>query len=85
MLLQRRERVPALPRAEGKLRCTGEVAYERPPLRSPHTRVRLRAEPFEPYFDGSKKFLPKPSDLAFYNWATQSSTSNSTTQFQVRD
>eukprot|EP00962_Isochrysis_galbana_P047097 scaffold19162_cov118-Isochrysis_galbana.AAC.3 len=26
---------------------------------------------FEPYFDRKKKLMPKPSDLSFYNWETQ--------------
>jgi len=44
---------------------------------------RLKAENFEPYFEGKKKLLPKPSDLSFYNWETQTSTSNHTPNFQV--
>ena len=32
---------------------------------------RLKAEAFEPYFEGQKRLLPKSSDLAFYNWHTQ--------------
>mmetsp|Transcript_5380 Transcript_5380/g.15264 ORF Transcript_5380/g.15264 Transcript_5380/m.15264 type:complete len:83 (+) Transcript_5380:782-1030(+) len=27
--------------------------------------------------------MPKPSDLSFYNWETQTSTSNATPNFQV--
>lgn len=30
-----------------------------------------------------KKLLPKPSDLSYYNWETQLSTSNSTPLYQV--
>eukprot|EP00002_Diphylleia_rotans_P031699 TRINITY_DN65_c0_g1_i9.p1 TRINITY_DN65_c0_g1~~TRINITY_DN65_c0_g1_i9.p1 ORF type:complete len:247 (-),score=57.58 TRINITY_DN65_c0_g1_i9:310-1050(-) len=44
---------------------------------------RLKTEPFEPYFECKKRLLPKPSDLSFYNWETQTSTSNSTPNFQV--
>jgi len=44
---------------------------------------RLKTEDFEPYFDGKKKFLPRPSDLSFFNWETQSSTSNSTVNYAV--
>jgi len=44
---------------------------------------RFRNEPFEPYFEGRKKMMPKPSDLSYYNWETQTSTSNSSPNFQV--
>ncbi|KAJ0404480.1 hypothetical protein P43SY_008800 [Pythium insidiosum] len=44
---------------------------------------RLKTEPFEPYFERKKRLLPKPSDLSYYNWETQTSTSNSTPNFQV--
>jgi len=44
---------------------------------------RLKLESFEPYFDRKKKLMPKPSDLSFYNWETQTSTSNATPNFQV--
>jgi hypothetical protein len=30
-----------------------------------------------------RKLLPKPSDLSYYNWETQLSTSNSTPLYQV--
>lgn len=45
---------------------------------------RLKAEDFEPYFNCSKRLLPKPSDLSYFNWETQRSTSNSSPNFQVR-
>lgn len=45
--------------------------------------LRLKNEPFEPYFERKKKLLPKSSDLSYYNWETQTSTSNSTPNFQV--
>lgn len=45
---------------------------------------RLKTENFEPYFDGKKRLLPRPSDLSFYNWETQTCTSNATPNFQVR-
>jgi hypothetical protein len=45
--------------------------------------LRLKTEPFEPYFERKKKLLPKPTDLSYYNWETQTSTSNSTPNFQV--
>lgn len=44
---------------------------------------RMRIEDFIPIFDGRKKLLPKPSDLSYYNWETQLSTSNSTPHYQV--
>jgi len=44
---------------------------------------RLKTENFEPYFERKKKLMPKPSDLSFYNWETQTSTSNATPNFQV--
>ncbi|KAG5457714.1 MAG: hypothetical protein BJ554DRAFT_2203, partial [Olpidium bornovanus] len=42
-----------------------------------------RTDNFEPYFAGTKLLLPRPSDLSFYNWETQTCTSNSTPNFQV--
>uniref|UniRef100_K3WH77 Cilia- and flagella-associated protein 299 n=1 Tax=Globisporangium ultimum (strain ATCC 200006 / CBS 805.95 / DAOM BR144) TaxID=431595 RepID=K3WH77_GLOUD len=45
--------------------------------------LRLKTEQFEPYFERKKKLLPKSSDLSYYNWETQTSTSNSTPNFQV--
>lgn len=44
---------------------------------------RLKTEDFEPMFLGKKKLLPRASDLSFYNWETQTSTSNSTPNYQV--
>jgi hypothetical protein len=44
---------------------------------------RLKTEDLEPVFDCKKKLLPRPSDLSFYNWETQTSTSNATPNFQV--
>ncbi|XP_018614577.1 cilia- and flagella-associated protein 299 [Scleropages formosus] len=44
---------------------------------------RLKTEAFEPYFNGKKRLLPRPTDLSFYNWETQVSTSNSSTNYQV--
>lgn len=44
---------------------------------------RLKLEDFEPYFLGKKRLLPRPSDLSFYNWETQTSTSNPTPNYQV--
>jgi len=44
---------------------------------------RLKAEDFEAYFAGRKRMLPRTTDLSFYNWETQSSTSNPTPNYQV--
>jgi hypothetical protein len=44
---------------------------------------RLKTESFEPYFTGKRRLMPKPSDLSYYNWETQTSTSNSSPNFQV--
>ncbi|KAI9143862.1 hypothetical protein BKA69DRAFT_1151447 [Paraphysoderma sedebokerense] len=44
---------------------------------------RLKTEDFEPYFNRTKQLLPRPSDLSFYNWETQTCTSNATPNFQV--
>ena len=44
---------------------------------------RLKSEAFEPYFERKKRLMPKPTDLSYYNWETQTSTSNSTPNFQV--
>ena len=44
---------------------------------------RLKTENFEPYFKGQKRLMPKPTDLSYYNWETQTSTHNSTPNFQV--
>jgi hypothetical protein len=45
---------------------------------------RLKMEDFTPYFLKKKRLLPKPSDLSYYNWETQTSTSNPTPNFQVK-
>lgn len=37
----------------------------------------------EPYFERKKRLMPRPTDLSFYNWETQMSTSNPTPNFQV--
>eukprot|EP00495_Collosphaeridae_sp_1-RS-2012_P001633 TRINITY_DN154_c0_g1_i1.p1 TRINITY_DN154_c0_g1~~TRINITY_DN154_c0_g1_i1.p1 ORF type:complete len:165 (+),score=33.20 TRINITY_DN154_c0_g1_i1:310-804(+) len=44
---------------------------------------RLETEDFEPYFRRKKRLLPKPADLSYYNWETQTATSNPTPNFQV--
>lgn len=44
---------------------------------------RLKHEEFGIYFSGKKRLLPKSTDLSFYNWETQTSTSNPTANYQV--
>ena len=44
---------------------------------------RFKTENWESYFEGRVKVLPKPSDLSYYNWDTQSSTSNASPNFSV--
>ncbi|XP_027888606.1 cilia- and flagella-associated protein 299 isoform X1 [Xiphophorus couchianus] len=44
---------------------------------------RLKTQDFEPYFCGKKRLMPGPSDLCYYNWKTQTSTSNSSPNFEV--
>ncbi|RKP01745.1 hypothetical protein CXG81DRAFT_18503 [Caulochytrium protostelioides] len=44
---------------------------------------RLKSDDFDQYFSRARKFLPRPSDLSFYNWETQSCMSNATSNFQV--
>jgi len=45
---------------------------------------RLKTEDFTPFFTRKKRLLPRPSDLSYYNWETQTSTSNPTPNFQVK-
>ncbi len=40
-------------------------------------------ESFEQYFSRKKTLLPRPSDMSFYNWETQTCTCNATPNFQV--
>ncbi|GAB5371659.1 hypothetical protein AAMO2058_001599000 [Amorphochlora amoebiformis] len=44
---------------------------------------RMELDDFELYFSRKKRLLPRPSDLSFYNWSTQVSTSNPSKFFQV--
>ena len=44
---------------------------------------RLKTEDFEPYFSGKKKILPRHTDLSFYNWDTNFSSSVSSPNYQV--
>ena len=37
----------------------------------------------EAVFDHRRRLLPRPSDLSYYNWDTQMSTSNASPNFQV--
>lgn len=42
-----------------------------------------QVEDFTPYFSGRRKLLPRHTDLSFYNWDTNHSSSNSTPNYQV--
>ncbi|XP_008334055.1 cilia- and flagella-associated protein 299 [Cynoglossus semilaevis] len=44
---------------------------------------RLKTQNFEAFFSGKKKLMPGRSDLCYYNWKTQVSTSNSSENFEV--
>ncbi|XP_029959988.1 cilia- and flagella-associated protein 299 [Salarias fasciatus] len=44
---------------------------------------RLKTEDFAAYFSGKKRLMPGRSDLCYYNWKTQTSTSNSSPNFEV--
>ncbi|XP_066567812.1 cilia- and flagella-associated protein 299 [Amia ocellicauda] len=44
---------------------------------------RLKTEEFEPYFSGKKRLLPRPTDLSFYNWEMQVSTSNPSPNYHI--
>ena len=44
---------------------------------------RLKSDNMEAVFDRRKRLLPKSTDLSFYNWDTQTATSNPTPNFQV--
>uniref|UniRef100_UPI0037E7FFE6 cilia- and flagella-associated protein 299 n=1 Tax=Semicossyphus pulcher TaxID=241346 RepID=UPI0037E7FFE6 len=44
---------------------------------------RLQTQDFEAYFSGKKRLMPGRSDLCYYNWKTQVSTSNSSPNYEV--
>ncbi|KAI9334122.1 hypothetical protein BDR26DRAFT_867358 [Obelidium mucronatum] len=44
---------------------------------------RLKTENFESVFGKTRVLMPRPSDMSFYNWETQTCTSNATPNFQV--
>ncbi|KAI8818984.1 uncharacterized protein EV422DRAFT_551132 [Fimicolochytrium jonesii] len=44
---------------------------------------RLKTENFEPYFLRTRALMPRTTDMSFYNWETQTCTSNATPNFQV--
>ncbi|KAH6565229.1 hypothetical protein BASA50_006005 [Batrachochytrium salamandrivorans] len=44
---------------------------------------RLKTDNFQLYFTRAKILQPRPSDMSFYNWETQTCTSNATPNFQV--
>uniref|UniRef100_A0A8C0BRI8 Cilia- and flagella-associated protein 299 n=1 Tax=Buteo japonicus TaxID=224669 RepID=A0A8C0BRI8_9AVES len=44
---------------------------------------RLTTDDFEAYFSGKKRLFPRSTDLSFYNWDRNVSTSNSSPNYQV--
>ncbi|XP_064383082.1 cilia- and flagella-associated protein 299-like isoform X2 [Halichondria panicea] len=44
---------------------------------------KISVDDFDPIFSSRKKLLPRHSDLSFYNWDTNFSSSNSTPNYQV--
>lgn len=44
---------------------------------------RMKVENFEPIFDGTKPLVPKPTDLSYYNWETQTSNSTASPNYAV--
>lgn len=44
---------------------------------------RLKSENMMAYFDRQKPFIPKPSDLSFYNWETQVCANAASPNYQV--
>ena len=54
-----------------------------PPSSTPSHTTPSQVEDFGPYFSGRRKLLPRHSDLSFYNWDTNFSSSNSTPNYQV--
>ncbi|XP_043369150.1 cilia- and flagella-associated protein 299 isoform X2 [Dermochelys coriacea] len=44
---------------------------------------RLKIDEFEIYFNGKKKLFPRRTDLSFYNWDRNVSTSNASPNYQV--
>jgi len=45
--------------------------------------ARLKTDNFEAIFEGKKKLLPRQTDLSYYNWEAQTSSSNPSPNFQV--
>ena len=46
-------------------------------------RLKEDSKIFHLYFNGKRKLMPRQSDLSYYNWETQVSSSNPTENFQV--
>lgn len=44
---------------------------------------RLKVESTACYFQGTRKMLPRVSDLSFYNWETKQWSTNNTANWQV--
>ena len=45
---------------------------------------RLKSEDWSAYFSGRKRFLPRANDLSYFNWETSLSTSQHSSNFQVK-
>ena len=67
-----------------RLKLEASIAADSYPRGPHHGAASPFPQSFEPYFEQQKKLLPRPSDLSFYNWETQRSTSNATPNFQAR-
>ena len=44
---------------------------------------RLKTDDFRAYFEGRKHLIPRPSDLSYYNWATQHAQLQDSPNFRV--
>eukprot|EP00043_Microstomoeca_roanoka_P000837 m.29403 g.29403 ORF g.29403 m.29403 type:complete len:246 (+) comp10525_c0_seq3:129-866(+) len=44
---------------------------------------RLENDDFELYFSGRKRLMPRPTDLSYYNWVTQTASSNPSSNYTV--
>ena len=53
------------------------------PIQWGQCACRLKMDQMEAVFDHRRRLLPRPSDLSYYNWDTQMSTSNASPNFQV--
>lgn len=44
---------------------------------------RFENDDFHAYFGGQKRFMPRPTDLSYYNWVTQTASSTQSTNYSV--